>query len=154
MGSILSKSARRFGVIANYLSLLLFATIFCIGEYGHWNPLFVGILILALFVIAASLYGTLIKTDIWRLTHTEFGKLDEREVEITHTALRYSYALITAFSLLMITIMTFSVRFSIVTLTHRGHYSFGLVVMITVMYLIETLPAAIIAWTEERVGGQ
>ena len=57
----------------------------------------------------------------------------------------------TGFSLSLIAFMVLSVRFSFITLTHRGHYSFGLIVLILLQYLVHTLPASIIAWTEKEV---
>jgi hypothetical protein len=151
MSRLLSKPARRFGVIANYAGAILFATIFCFGEYTHWNVPLALVAILAVFALVTSSYLTLIRTGLWRLTHTSVEKLDEREIQVTHTSLRHSYVIFTGFSLALIAFMVLSVRFSFITLTHRGHYSFGLVVLILLQFLIHTLPASIIAWTEKEV---
>jgi hypothetical protein len=36
-------------------------------------------------------------------------------------------------------------------LTHQGHYSFGLMILMFLNYVLSVLPASIIAWTEQRV---
>jgi hypothetical protein len=151
MSNPLSKTARRFGVIVNYSGAVLFAMIFCLGEYTHWSVPLALVAILTVFSLAISSYLTLIRTGLWRLTHTSAEKLDEREIQVTHTSLRHSYMIFTGFSLALIAFMVLSVRFSFVTLTHRGHYSFGLIVLILLQYLVHTLPASIIAWTEKEV---
>lgn len=151
MSRLLSKPARRFGVIVNYSSAMFFAIIFCLGEYEQWSAPLALVAILTVFSLAISSYLTLFRTGLWRLTHTRVEKLDEREIQLTHTSLRHSYAIFTGVSLALIAFMVLSVRFSIITLTHRGHYSFGLIVLILLQYLVQTLPASIIAWTEKEV---
>jgi hypothetical protein len=151
MSKLLSKPARRFGVIVNYSSAILFAMVFCFGEYAHWSAPLALVAVLAVFSVAISSYLTLIRAGLWRLTHTSVEKLDEREIQVTHTSLRHSYTIFTGFSLALIAFMVLSVRFSFITLTHRGHYSFGLIVLILLQYLVHTLPASIIAWTEKEV---
>jgi len=152
MNRMLSKPARRFGVIVNYLSVLLLAVLFCWGEYTHWSVPLAVVAILAVVCVAVSFYCTLITTDLWRLTHTNAQDLDEREIQVTHTSLRHSYMIFSSVCLAIIAFMIVSVRFSFFTLTHRGHYSFGLIVLICLQYLVQTLPASILAWREKKVG--
>jgi hypothetical protein len=137
--------------MVHYSAAILFSVIFCIGEYGQWNVPLGVVAGLALSSLAISFYWTLIRTGLLRLTRASAKKLDEREIQITHRSLRHSYAIFSVFSLALIGCMVISVRFSWFNLTHRGHYSFGLIVLIFLQYLVQTLPASIIAWTEERV---
>ena len=67
---------------------------------------------------------------------------------IVHDAFRRAYNWVTAVSMVVVVFMALSVRFSFFTLTHRGHYSFGIIALLFLNYLIQTLPAAIIVWTE------
>jgi len=143
-----STRARRSGVVVNYASVLLVAAIFCVGEYGQWTAALIAAEVAALVILGVSLHVTLIRTGFWSLTHTDVGKLDEREIQVTHTALRYSYAALSTLSLVMFWLVTISVRFSLLSLTHRGHFSLGLIAVLCLTYLIETLPASILAWSE------
>jgi hypothetical protein len=147
----LTLARRRAGVVIHYLCLLLFAITFCLGEYWRWNTYVVLIAVAFLIQMALSFHFTLIRTGFWRLTHTGIEMLDEREIQLTHSAMRRSYAIFSALSLAIIVFMTLSVRFSFFTLTHRGHYSFGLIVVICLLYLIQTLPGSIIAWKERSI---
>lgn len=65
--------------------------------------------------------------------------------------INYAGLALAAVSLVLVTAMTLSVRFSLFTLTHRGHYSFGLMALILLNYLVHVLPASIIAWRERLV---
>ena len=139
------------GIAINYGCAAAFAVIFCMGEYGVWNAAFVGIEILALAGIVYSFRYVYIKTGIWKLTHAHADQLDEREIQVTHESYRGSFNIFTGVSLLLVTFMVFSVRFSFVILTHRGHYSFGLIVLIMLNYLAHTLPSSRIAWKQPVV---
>jgi len=139
------------GVIVNYSSAALFIAIFLVGEYTVWNTVLVVLAVLTLLSIAISFYLTLVRTNLRRLTQANAAQLDEREIQLTHDSLRRSYAIFTGVSLAIIAFMLISVRFSFLTLTHRGNYSFGLIALIGLQYLVQTLPASIIAWTEKEV---
>lgn len=151
MSKMMSLSARRSGVIVNYASAIFLAATFCLGEYTYWTGPLVLVALLALATVASSCYVTLIRTELWRLSHTRFDKLDEREAQVTHMSLRHSYTIFTGLCLTLIAFMVLSVRFSVFTLTWRGHYSFGLATLIFLQYLVQTLPASILAWTEKEV---
>ncbi len=92
-----------------------------------------------------------IRTKLWRLAHSNIENLDEREIQVTHNSLRHSYSIVSIISLIVIAFITLSVPFSFFTLTHRGHYSFGLIVLIMLNYVTHKLPASIIAWSEKEV---
>ncbi len=151
MNRAISRSARRMGVIVNFASLVIFIIIFLIGEYGDWNALLGVLAIVAAVIIIASFYYLYIRTNLWRLVHRRVDELDEREIQVTHNSLRHSYTIVSIISLVVIVFITLSVRFSFFTLTHRGHYSFGLIALIALNYVIHTLPASILAWSEREM---
>ena len=111
-------------------------------------------LLLAILSIVSLISATVsfvflhVKTGLWRLTHASTDELDEREIQVTHQSLRRSYVIFSIVSMFTLFFIFFTVRYSFFTLTHRGHYSFGLVILMLLNYLINTLPASIIAWTE------
>jgi hypothetical protein len=85
------------------------------------------------------------------LTRSKAQQLDEREINVVYDSYRRAYRIFTVVSVGLVAVITFSVRFSFFTLTHRGHYSFGLLVILLLNYLINTLPASIVAWKEPRI---
>ncbi len=141
--------SRRNGVVTNYFGVTLAATVFCLGEYGTWNWIFGILLIIGLALVRISFSRTYLKTGIMSLVRSRAEDLDEREIQVTHEAYRRSYRVFTAVSLLFVVFILFSVRFSFATLTWRGHYSFGLMVMIVLNYMVYTLPASAVAWREK-----
>jgi len=70
---------------------------------------------------------------------------------LTHESFRHSYFVFSLISLAFIAFMVLTVRFSFFTLTHRGHYSSGLAIIVCLNYLVNVLPASIIAWKEGEV---
>jgi hypothetical protein len=151
MSNLFPKNRRRADVVINFLSAILIVVVFCIGEYGTWNG-FLGILIGLLFLILIfsfiKVYG---KTGIWEQARSKADQLDERELSVVHDSYRLAYSIFTIISLLVIFFIVLSVRFSFFTLTHRGHYSFGLIILFFLNYLLYILPCAIIGWTEQIV---
>jgi len=151
MSRILSKSKRRFWVVFNYSSVSVFIVLVLLGEYTSWNVALSVAAILSFILIVVSFVFLYIRTDLWRLTHTKTENLDEREIQITHQSLRLSYTIFSLISLVILFFIVLSVRYSFFTLTPRGHYSFGLIILMLLNYLVSTLPAAVIAWTEPEV---
>ena len=151
MEKTISRVNRRNGVLLNYASLAASAALFCTGEYGGWGAGLVVAALASLAVLVATFYATFVRTRLWRLTHTKTANLDERELHVTHESLRFSYAIFTAVSLVLVTVLHFAVRFSVDLLTFRGHNSVGLAMLIFLYYLSRTMPAAVIAWREKAI---
>ena len=147
----MSESAQRHLVVVNYLSLIAFVCVFCIAEYGSWNVFLMTGSVLMFLLLSLTFYWLHIRTGLWKLTHSRVDDLDEREIQITHESYRNSYAILTVLTLCLVFFMVLTVRFSFFTLTHRGHYSFGLVAVMSLNYLFNTLPASLIAWRERQV---
>jgi hypothetical protein len=103
----------------------------------------------SLFIVVVSFYQVHRRTGLWQLTHSRTDLLDERQVQITHTALSQSYAWFTVICL-------------VIMLVHAVLYRLvpGINFVITVplvgslIYLAHTLPGSILAWTENEVPGE
>jgi len=136
----ISKAKRRIGVIANYASLIILLILFYSAEYLGWNVIFT-IGIIAMFTVFLITYIKVqVKTGLWRLVHTKIEKLDEREIQVTHESLRYSYAI---FSVICLAIML------IYSVAESG--SISVLIVAGLIYLAHTLPSSVIAWTERKV---
>jgi hypothetical protein len=46
----------------------------------------------SLLIVLATFFLLFVRAGLWRLTHTGMNSPHEREIEITHQALRYSYS--------------------------------------------------------------
>ncbi|UCG52835.1 MAG: hypothetical protein JSW58_04580 [Candidatus Latescibacterota bacterium] len=138
-----SIAKRRVGVVVNYASLTLFLLLYYIGFIGHWSAvLTIGVLIF-LAVATVSFIFVHIKTGLWRLAHSSREKLDERQIQVTHEALRYSYSV---FAVICLLIMLFNA-----VTGYRGHYLFDAVLPMSLLYFAHSLPSSVIAWTEREV---
>ena len=138
-----SRKNRRIGVIVNYASLALFLGFYYTGYHTEWS---VGLSILTwVFLVSTlvSFFAVHLKTGLWRLSHSPIDKLDERQVMVTHEALRYAYATFTVTCLL---IMLFNAATG-----YRGNYMFDAVLPFCFLYFAHTLPASVIAWKETEV---
>jgi len=151
MNKVSSRRAQRAGVVVIYVSALALSAVACWGEYTVWTAPVSFLALLLLAALLGSVHFTLIRTGFWRLTHTSVEELDEREVQITHNSLRHAYGLLSRVSFVLVLFMVISVRFSFLTLTHRGHYSLGLAILILIQIFIHTLPASFLAWTEKSM---
>lgn len=146
-----SIKSRRKGVVLMYISTLTFFTLFLIGEYSFWNGLLVTSTLIFLCIACSTFYLSIVKPGIWKLYRTKSNKLDEREKGVVLDSVRLSYNIFGVISLLLILCTVMSVRYNILALTHRGHFSLGLALVMFLDFLIAVLPASIIAWTEKVI---
>ena len=140
-----TKTTRRIGVVANYLSLagcnLLFYKVAMDPDSSNHYLDYLGIAALVVTMITFGLIHY--RSGFWKLTHRSLDQLDEREQQLTHSALRISYGWFTVISLVII-------------LCHAVMYRSGVDFVITVplavslIYLAHTLPSSILAWMEEK----
>jgi hypothetical protein len=138
-----SIAKRRIGVVVNYASLVLFLLLYYIGFVGGWNvALIVGFLVF-LTVATASFMVVHIRTGLWKLAHSNREKLDERQIQLTHEALRVSYSV---FAVICLLIMLFNA-----VTGYRGSYLFDAVLPVSLLYFAHSLPSSVIAWTEREV---
>ena len=146
-----SKKFRRFGVVLNYAVSVIFVILFCIGEYGHWMAWLAISAVLLILFLPVSHFHVYVKTGIWKMARSKSADLDERQITIVHDAYRSAYNIFTVICLILLLFIVLTVRYSFFTLTHRGHYSFGLIILMFLNYLLNTLPASIVAWREPTI---
>jgi len=121
------------------------------GEYGYWNALLVlGVLIFAAGSVGAF-YMSIVLPGIWKLCRSKSENMDEREKGVVLDSIRASYNIFGIVSILLIFGTVLSVRYNILALTHRGHFSLGLALVMYLDFLIAVLPASVISWTEKIV---
>ncbi len=138
----ISKPNRRIAVIINYGCVLLFLASFYIGKYYGWS---VEVIAGAIVTAVAALINFIIlhiRTRLWKLVHTKAEKFDERQIQVTHESLRYSYAIFTVVSLLVL---------MCIALSAGRHDSNLILVFASLLYLAHTLPSSVMAWTENEV---
>ena len=140
MNKQISKTARRFWVIMNYLSILLMLTFFYSGKAFGWNITFTIAIIIVAFVLILSFIYAYGITHLWKLVHTSSKKLDERQLQIVHRALQISYSIFVICCLLIIYFYAVLIQKPI-----------DVVLAACLLYLSHTLPAAILAWSEKEV---
>ena len=142
MATEMSKPTRRLLIAINYLCVVLFLVLFAVGKYLGWS-LPVAIALAAVVVILlVSFILAHIKTRLWRLAHTKAENLDERQIQVTHESLRYSYGIFTVISLAILLI---------IAVMSGGDDSMLILIFASLLYLAHTLPSSIIAWTEREV---
>jgi hypothetical protein len=140
------RSRRRMGVLFNYAMLVLLLICFYVAEIIGWNIVLAAGSALSLAAVILSFIKVHIKTRLWHLGHARTDDLDERQVQITHESLRYSYIFFTIIALTVFLVADVYRQFSIVaaeiTMTP---------IIAGLIYLAHTLPSSILAWTEREV---
>ncbi|NQU06405.1 MAG: hypothetical protein HQ568_09955 [Calditrichaeota bacterium] len=140
MSRTLSRSSRRIWVTINYSSLILLIVLFRLGQFKGLSVLIAVAMIVALITLVWSFIRLHKKTGLFKLVHTSIKKLDEREIQLTHEALRHSYSIFVITCLLIIYIISVFEIGRIDAMLAAG-----------LVYLAHTLPASVIAWTEKEV---
>lgn len=148
MWSLRTQRARRTGVVTNYLGVALLAAAVCLGEYRVWSPPLAVAAFTLLAIVVAAFVVTYLTTGIWQLAHSDSSALDERQLQVAYQGFRHSYTALAVIAMLLLVGIVVTVRFSFFTLTWRGHYAFGMVALMLMNYLIQTLPASFLAWRE------
>ena len=125
-------------LLINFSSIIILVVVFeILKNSGQNNLLLVAEAALLAIAITSFIYA-FIKTGLFKFTHTNFSKLDEREVKIIGNALRYSYSLFTIAVLVIIYLYA---------ILENG--PIDVVIAAGFLYFAHTLPAAIILWTEK-----
>ena len=142
-----TKQKRRYSVILNYLCLVImnicFYVVFHYKDMTHLVD-FVGIS--AFMLVIATFIRLHIKSGLWKLTHTDSEVLDERELQVTHNALRYSYSWFTVICLAIM--LVHAVFFRLFT---NIDFIITIPLVSSLVYFAHTLPGSILAWTETKV---
>ena len=143
MNRITSLKSRKWLISINLITLCgtiiffeLFKEMFKTAE----RTLFlVGILAVLLLIIIVTYYIVFYKTRLWHLVHISDKKLDERELQVTNTGLKYAYAIFT------VTVLVAIYWHAIAEINVNGLTAAGL------LYLAHILPATVIGWREEDI---
>jgi len=132
------NSKNRFWIVSNLICLVLLIIFFYLGKFKDW-PLIITIAEISFIVLfIVSLYYGFIKTKFWNLVHAKSNNLDEREVSVVLTGLKYSYSI---FTIIVITIIYIS--------TLLNMHFFNIIFAGGLLYLAHILPAAIVGWNEK-----
>ena len=100
-----SKMNRKFAVFFNYLCIVVILIIFYGVKYLGFPKaymIFEIIPFIGLIISFKIAFGT---SNLWKLTHTSFNKLDEREMQIIYKATTYSYSIFTILCIAIIYIV-------------------------------------------------
>ena len=140
---------RRGLVLVNYGCLLLMNVLFYFAWTGADRGHAVDAAgIAALLAVGASFVPLHWRTGLWRLTHAPVESLDERELAITHAALRFAYAGFTVTCLLIV--LAHAVVYRLVP---GLDFAISVPLAASLIYLAHTLPGSVLAWTEREVPG-
>ena len=143
--------SRRYGVIIMFSSVIMLFFFFLLGEYGNWKDYLILGAIVSGIIGWFSFQLTLKTTGLWKMCRRKAQNLDEREKIVVLNSYRLSYLIFGIVSVFMVFLIVLSVRYNLITLTHRGHFSFGLAIVLFLDFLVSMLPPSILAWTEPVV---
>ena len=133
------KHSCRFSVLLNYFSIIVILALFYIVRMGILKTVFLAFEVIPLIAVVLSFRHAFVKTDLWKMTHASFKKLDEREVQVVFKATSISYSLFAIATLVIIYIFILS-----------GLGQIDAVLAVSLLYFAHILPASIIAWNEKN----
>lgn len=142
----MTKTTRKLLVTVNYALLLIMnGCFYLVSGNPDMTRLVDAVGLNALILVFITFFPLHWKTGFWKLTHARTVTLDERELQVTHTALRHAYAWFTVTCLLIV--LAHAVLFRL-----AGDTSFVITVPLagSLIYLAHTLPGSVLAWTELR----
>lgn len=133
------KKRNIYAVVINYVSLVLMLMIFYAVQLLGMNNIFIIVEVIPLVAIIISFNFAFKKSGLWKLVHRSQNKLDERELQIVHKAIRYSYSIFVIISLVLIYLFAVAEGKPI-----------DVLLAASLIYLAHTLPAAVIAFSGEE----
>jgi len=134
------KKINRSAVIINYISVLMMLFIFYAVQWlGLSRVLFI-VEIIPLIALIISFNFAFNRTGLWKFIHKSQRRLDEREIQILHKAIRMSYNIFVILCLLLILIFAVLEGSPI-----------DVILMVSLGYLSHTLPAAVITFCREEI---
>jgi len=136
----ISKTNRRIWIVINYMSVICILTIFYAGKNLEWPPYVLISGIVAIIVFVFSFIQVFIGTSLWKMVHASDEILDERQIKVVLSSLKYSYRTFTIVCLAII------YGFAVV---QQG--PIDVVLASCLLYFAHTLPAIIIGWLEKEV---
>lgn len=134
-----SLSKRRVWIIVNYLSVLSIVVLWEYCEIFNCSIALKSSCIIPVIILVISFIMVYWKTGFWQFVHKSINKLDERELQLTSSTLRYSYGIFTVFLL------------SILLLFSVFERPVSIIFVVSFIYIAHIIPASIIAWRERAV---
>ena len=134
-----SKTTRKVAVIIHYLSLGLLNCLIIFQENIDALVLLLTGIIISLAIVIISFIYAFGLTRLWILTHSSYKKLDERQIQVSYSALSVSYNI---FSIILLSILMF---YSLSGITIH------ILVVGSLIYVSHILPGSVIACTEKQV---
>ncbi len=129
---------QRVSIVLHLLSLLLWSTFYMIGPKIMNEVLARNLGLLFMFPWALTSRFSFHNTGLWRFTHTKTKDLDERELEVTNKAIRFSY------SVMAITTPMVLYAFFFAKLQLNVVLPFGF------LYVAHVMPAVYLGWFGEE----
>ena len=136
----MTRKNRKLWIVVNYLSIILVLGIFYICKYYDLPTFALVGGAVSLILLIFSFVKVFIKTQLWKLAHTSDKNLDERQLQVMLSSLRYSYSAFTIITLVII--YGFAVA---------GQGPIDVVIAACLLYFAHTLPAAIVGWKEKII---
>ena len=136
----ISKTNRRIWIVINYMSVIFILTIFYTGKNLEWPPYVLISGIVAIIVFVFSFIQVFIGTSLWKMVHASDEILDERQIKVVLSSLKYSYRTFTIVCLAII------YGFAVAELG-----PIDVVLASCLLYFAHTLPAIIVGWVEKEV---
>ena len=145
-----AKTGRRGLTTVNYLCLIIMNACFHYVYQNRDSSHLVDVAgLLALVTVIATFVRLHWKSGLWKLTHADASRLDERELQITHSSVGRAYAWFTVICLSLM--MAHAVLFRLVP---GLDFVITMPLVASLIYLAHTLPGSILAWTENEVPGE
>ena len=136
----ISKTNRRIWIVINYMSVIFILTIFYTGKNLEWPPYVLISGIVAIIVFVFSFIQVFIGTSLWKMVHASDEILDERQIKVLLSSLKYSYR--------TFTIVCLAIIYGI-AVVQKG--PIDVVLASCLLYFAHTLPAIIVGWLEKEV---
>lgn len=136
----ISKTNRRIWIVINYMSVIFILIIFYAGKNLEWPPYVLISGIVAIIVFVFSFIQVFIGTSLWKMVHASDEVLDERQIKVVLSSLKYSYRTFTIVCLAII------YGFAVAELG-----PIDVVLASCLLYFAHTLPAIIVGWLEKEV---
>ena len=133
-----SKMSRKVAVFFNYFCAVIILIIFYGVKYLGFPKVYLLVEIIPFIGLIISFKTAFGASNLWKLTHTSFSKLDEREMQIIYKATTYSYSIFTILCIAIIYIVNL-----------LGLAIIDVLVAACLLYIAHILPASIVAWNEK-----
>lgn len=130
---------RRTSIIINFLSIFCILFVFYLVKFAIIHPMWLVLEILPLSSVVISFRKAFVLSGAWKICHSSFSDLDERELQLVLKATNLSYSIFTICTLIIIYIFILS-----------GLGCLDAVLAGALLYFAHIIPTSIIAWVEKE----